>query len=60
MDEAGINPLIREKIAKDIEDKDVRGFIEDVMIIEKESGSTLQKSKECENKLSKYVLYEKP
>lgn len=50
-----INPLIKEKLYKDVKDQSLRDFIEDILNIENEYQARRGINKEYEKILSKYV-----
>ena len=53
-----INPLIRQKLVSDVEDVNLRNFLEDILAIERDYKARKGKMNEYEKALAKYVRVE--
>ena len=58
MEKTEINPLIKQKLGADVKDKNMHGFIVDILKIERNHRADKRKIDEYEKALAKYVRIE--
>lgn len=58
MEKTEINPLIKQKLGADVKDKNMHGFIVDILKIERNHRADKGKIDEYEKALAKYVRIE--